>query len=90
VPNLDTATSMVHAPGAWEGPDGKKWDLQTLHDIRKAEKHYEGTGHNCRFDAWSAEPSNPDALDGFGLPYWSGYDNDSGATVARSLPIRED
>ena len=71
VPNLDTSTSF-HGNQVYEGPDGRKWNIDSLHKMRKVEHAYLETGHNIRFDAWSAEPSNPDSVDGFGSPYWDG------------------
>ncbi len=53
-------------------PQGKKWRINNLHELRKVEAHYAKTGHNVRFDAYSAEPSNPDPVDGYGLDYWDG------------------
>src|SRR5438105_15941798 len=63
--NLDTETSF-HGNQSYEGPDGRTWNINSLHKLRKVEHAYQETGHNIRFDAWSADPSNPDPIDGFG------------------------
>lgn len=71
LPNLDTSTSF-HGNQVYEGPDGRNWNIDSLHKMRKVEHAYQETGHNIRFDAWSAEPSNPDPIDGFGPEYHDG------------------
>ena len=87
VPNLDTSDNFT--PFAYEGPDGRHWQIDNLHALRKVEKAYEGEGkENIRFDAWSAEPSNPDSVDGFGGEYNDGTGTSTGRV--HSLPVRED
>lgn len=70
VPHLDDSTSFKAFD--YKGPDGRQWHIDSLHKLRGVEHSYQETGHNIRFDAWSAEPSNPDAVDGMGLEYWDG------------------
>jgi hypothetical protein len=86
-PQIDTA-STFH-PFEWTGPDKQKWSITNLHKLRQVEKVYEQTPYKCRFDAYSADPSNPDAEDGFGLPPWDGL---PGSTEGKgfSLPVRDD
>ena len=69
--NLDTSDNFS-GKQVYSGPDGRVWNIDSLHKMRMVEKSYQETGHDVRFDAWSAEPSNPDAVDGFGLEYWDG------------------
>jgi hypothetical protein len=87
VPHLDTASTFRSF--SWTGPEGRTWNIGSLHELRQVEKHYDSTPYKCRFDAYSAEPSNPDAVDGFGLPQWSGEAGDTDRK-SFSLPIRED
>lgn len=70
IPNLDT--SATFSPFTWRGPTGFYHEITNLHQLRQVEHSYLATGHDIRFDAYSAEPSNPDAVDGFGLEYWDG------------------
>src|ERR1051326_681712 len=71
IPNLDTETSF-HGNQIYPGPDGRTWNINSLHKLRQVEHAYAETGHNIRFDAWSADPSNPDTIDGYGPEYWDG------------------
>ncbi len=71
LPNLDTETNF-HGNQVYAGPDGRQWKIDSLHKLRKVEHAYQETGHNIRFDAWSADPSNPDPIDGFGPEYHDG------------------
>lgn len=71
LPNLDTETNFAGRQN-YSGPDGRMWKIDSLHKMRKVEKAYEETGHNIRFDAYSANPNNPDVIDGMGLEYWDG------------------
>lgn len=71
LPNLDTETSF-HGNQIYAGPDGRTWNINSLSKLRKVEHAYLETGHNVRFDAWSANPSNPDPIDGFGPEYHDG------------------
>lgn len=80
VPNIDT--SDIFHPFDYRGPDGRRWTISNLHELRKVEKEYEKTGHNIRFDAYSAEPSNPDPVDGFGPEYWDGTQKSTGKAFA--------
>lgn len=75
VPNVDTADTFH--PFVWRGPLGLSHEITNLRSLRNVENYYAKTGHNCRFDAYSAEPSNPNATDGFGLPYREGKDTDT-------------
>lgn len=71
VPHLDTADTFH--PFEWRNPvDGKFVRIASLHQLRKIEHDSLATGHNVRFDAYSAEPSNPNAVDGYGLEHWDG------------------
>ena len=70
LPNIDTS-STFHSFD-YKGPDGRQFHINNLHDLRKVEHSYLESGHNIRFDAYSADPSNPDETDGFGLEYWDG------------------
>lgn len=80
VPRIDTSSTFKSF--TWRGPTGLYHEIDTLHKLRQVEHAYLETGHNVRFDAYSAEPSNPDTVDGFGQEYWSGDENDtSSATV---------
>jgi len=83
-PNLDTSTCFSGVQD-YSGPDGRKWAIDSLHKMRKVEKAYEESGQNIRFDAWSAEPSNPDVIDGFGPEYHDGTGKATGKTIV-SLP----
>ncbi len=69
----------------YKGPDGRVWHIDTLHKMRQVEHAYQESGHNIRFDAWSANPSNPDPVDGFGPEYHDGSKNATGKTIV-SLP----
>ena len=84
VPNIDTADTFH--PFDYTGPDGRAWRVDNLHKLRAVEHAYLETGHNIRFDAYSAEPSNPDAVDGAGLEYWNG-DKNSTTGKAFGLPL---
>lgn len=71
VPNLDT--SATFHPFTWRDPDsGKHIRIENLHMLRAIEHASLESGRNTRFDAYSAEPSNPDSIDGFGPEYWDG------------------
>lgn len=67
IPKIDTSSSFHAFP--YRGPDGRRWQIDNLHKLRGVEHSYAQTGHNVRFDAYSAEPNNPDTVDGFGAPY---------------------
>ena len=79
LPRIDTSSTACGQAFTkpYQGPDGRTWNITNLHEMRKVEKEYEKTGHNVRFDAWSANPSNPDVVDGYG-PSYSDPDVDSG------------
>lgn len=64
LPRIDT--SATFKAFRWRGPDGIYHNIDNLHKLRAVEHSYLATGHNVRFDAYSAEPSNPDPVDGFG------------------------
>ncbi len=68
LPRIDTSSTACGQAFTkpYTGPDGRSWNITNLHELRKVEKEYEKTGHNVRFDAWSANPSNPDVVDGYG------------------------
>lgn len=68
-PVVDTSSSFKLKPFSYKGLDQKEWAINNLHDIRKVESHYQKTGHDVRFDAYSAEPNNPNDVDGYGAPY---------------------
>ena len=80
IPNLDTETNF-HGNQIYDGPDGRKWKIDSLHKLRKVEHSYAETGHNVRFDAWSADPSNPDPIDGFGPAYHDGSSKSTSGKV---------
>lgn len=85
VPHLDTSDTFH--PFDWHNPDtGKDVRISNLHQLRKIEHASLATGRNIRFDAYSAEPSNPDAIDGFGLEHWDG-NHKSTKGKAFALPI---
>ena len=86
IPHVDTSDNFH--PFDYTGPDGRQWRIDNLHKLRKVEHAYLETGHNIRFDAYSAEPNNPDAIDGFGLEHWDGTQNATGKTIV-SLPTME-
>lgn len=71
LPRIDTSSTAcgIAFTKPYTGPDGRVWNIDNLHKLRKVEKEYEKTGHNVRFDAWSANPSNPDVVDGYGPSY---------------------
>jgi len=71
LPRIDTSSTATATAFTkpYTGPDGRVWNIDNLHKLRKVEKEYEKTGHNVRFDAWSANPSNPDVVDGYGPSY---------------------
>lgn len=69
-PNIDTSDTFH--PFTYKGPTGIVHEITNLHSLRRVEHLYQETGHNIRFDAYSAEPSNPDTVDGFGPEYWDG------------------
>lgn len=78
VPHIDSSTSFNREGGGsfvWRGPTGLYHEIDSLHKLRQVEHSYLESGHDVRFDAWSAEPSNPDAIDGFGLEYHDGSKN---------------
>jgi hypothetical protein len=75
IPKVDTADSF-HA-FRYRGPDGIYHDISNLHKLRAVEHSYLATGHNVRFDAYSADPSNPDTVDGYGQPYREGLPTDT-------------
>jgi len=66
-PTVDTADNFH--PFSYRGPDGRSWEITNLHKLRQVEHAYLETGHDVRFDAYSANPSNPDPVDGFGPEY---------------------
>ena len=70
VPQLDTSSTF--RPFVYTGPTGLKHEINNLHNLRQVEHLYEHTGHNIRFDAYSANQNNPDDIDGFGPEYWDG------------------
>lgn len=76
IPKIDTSSTFK--PFTYRGPTGLYHEITNLHSLRQVEHLYAGTGHNVRFDAWSADSSNPDAVDGFGPEYWDGNPNSSG------------
>ncbi len=65
-------TSSTFNPMDYTGPDGRKWKIDNLHSLRQVEHEYTKTGHNVRFDAYSANQNNPDTIDGFGGEYRTG------------------
>lgn len=71
IPQLDTS-STFHPFDTTDVVTGKKIHLSNLHELRAYEHSTLATGHNVRFDAYSAEPSNPDPVDGFGPEHWDG------------------
>lgn len=74
-PVVDTSSTFNREGGGsftWQGPTGIYHEINNLKQLRNVEKAYQASGHDIRFDAWSAEPSNPDAIDGFGPKYWDG------------------
>lgn len=79
VPKVDTADSFH--PFDYRGPDGKRWKVDNLHKLRAIEHTYAQTGHNVRFDAYSADPNNPDTVDGMGMPYRKGDGSDTAKNV---------
>lgn len=84
VPNLDTSSTF--RPFVWRSPTGLYHEINTLHDVRQVEKAY--SDRCVRFDAWSAEPSNPDVVDGFGPEYWDG-NSTSTSGKAFALPTMD-
>lgn len=74
VPKVDTADSFKAFP--YRGPDGRQWQVNNLHTLRAIEHTYAKTGHNVRFDAYSADPNNPNDIDGMGMPYRKGDGTD--------------
>src|SRR5688572_689585 len=60
LPRVDTSSTFK--PFSYRGPDGRRWNIDNLHSLRAVEHAYVETGHNVRFDAYSAEPSNPDTV----------------------------
>lgn len=73
IPKVDTSSTFQ--PFTYRGPTGLYHEINNLHDLRRVEHTYQATGHDIRFDAWSADPSNPDTVDGFGPEYWDGTPN---------------
>lgn len=67
IPRIDTSATFKSFN--YRGPDGQRFEIDNLHKLRAVEHTYQQTGHNVRFDAYSAEPSNPDTVDGFGAEY---------------------
>lgn len=83
VPHIDSSSTFNKGGGGkfvWRGPTGLYHEIDNLHKLRQVEHAYLETGHDVRFDAWSANPSNPDAVDGFGLEYWDGDKNHKSST----------
>src|SRR3954469_655777 len=78
-------TSSTFQPMKYVGPDGRKWNIDNLHALRNVEHEYTKTGHNVRFDAYSANSSNPDTIDGFGAEYRTG-EKDEKAPKMTFLP----
>lgn len=79
LPHIDSETAFK-GKQIYKGPDGRVWNIDTLHKLRQVEKAYQETGHNIRFDAYSANPSNPDPVDGYGPEYWDGDKNHRSST----------
>lgn len=73
LPRIDTSSTFKAF--TWRGPTGLYHEIDNLHALRQVEHAYLATGHNVRFDAYSAEPSNPNAVDGMGMEYWDGDKN---------------
>lgn len=72
IPVLDTSSTFNRSGGGpfvYKGPTGLEHEINTLHQLREVERSYQESGHDVRFDAWSANPSNPDPIDGFGGEY---------------------
>lgn len=86
LPNVDTSSSFKGCQ-TYNGPDGRVWNIDSLHKMRQVEKAYQATGHDVRFDAYSANPSNPDPVNGFGPEYWDGTKNATGKRIV-SLPSK--
>lgn len=82
-PRLDTSSTF--SAFTWRGPTGIYHEINNLHDLRNVEHAYLESGHNVRFDAYSAEPSNPDAVDGFGGEYRTGEPGEEPKTVTVDL-----
>jgi hypothetical protein len=82
LPRIDTSSTFK--PFSYRGPDGRRWQIDNLHALRGVEHSYSQTGHNVRFDAYSAEPSNPDTVDGMGMPY-AGEDGQQ--TTSKSVDL---
>lgn len=83
LPNLDTSTNFKGVQ-TYRGPDGRMWNIDSLHKMRSVEHSYQESGYDIRFDAYSAEPSNPDSVDGMGNPYWNG---DKNTTLSNRLVV---
>ena len=87
VPRIDTS-STFHPFDFHNQSTGKTEHIDNLHKLRQVEHDSLKTGHNIRFDAYSANPSNPDAIDGFGGEYWDGTKNFKTGKI-HSLPTMD-
>lgn len=84
VPRIDTSSTFNRnggGPFTWRGPTGLYHEINNMHQLRQVEHTYQESGHDVRFDAWSANQNNPDTVDGFGQPYWDGDDSHTDGKV---------